>query len=168
VPVTSSCAIALSADAGLDTAIGQVAVGQRLGAYDQPSTAITQVYDYSTNQAGFLPSVCLNFPSDATVATTKTFTLRSNRTQTYTMRTPQGFRPDTAQGRTAIGYALYRGTMIGSGVGNPITRSPRRHEPFQGATITRAIYRNGTVTVTVRTGRVRNMTLQLQAVGLPL
>jgi hypothetical protein len=168
VPVTSSCAISFFGDAGLDTSIGQVAVGQRFGAYNQPSAAVTQVYDYSTNQAGFLPTVCLNLPSDATVATTKTFSLRSNQTRTYRVRTPQGFRPDTAQGRTAIGYALYRGTAIGSGVGNPITSSPRRHEPFQGATITRAVYRNGTITVTVKTGRVRNMKLQLQAVGRPL
>jgi hypothetical protein len=168
VPVTSSCAISLSGDANLGSGIGMASVGQQFGAYYQASQAVTQVYDYSTNQAGFLPTVCLNFPSDATQATVRTFSLGSNRTRTYTLTTPKGFKPDTAGGRTAIGYTLYRNTALGFGVGNPITGTPKRHEPFQGATITRAVYRNGMISVTVKTTRVSNMKLQLQAVGRPL
>jgi hypothetical protein len=168
VPVTSSCSISLGGDPGMNTGIGMASVGQQFGAYYQASQAVTQVYDYSTNQAGFLPTVCVNFPSEATVSTINTFTLKSNQTKTYTLKTPKGFKPDTAQGRTAIGYTLYRNTALGFGVGNPITSTPKRHEPFQGATITRAVYRNGVISVTVKTGRVKTMKLQLQAVGQPL
>jgi hypothetical protein len=165
VPVTSSCNISLGSDAGLDSSVGMIAVGQQLGAYYQANNAVTQVYDYSTNVAGFIPSVCLNFPSDSTVTYSRTVKLRSNRTQTYRVNLPSNFQPDTARGATAYGYQLYRGTQIGSGVGNKITRTPQRHQPFLGATVTRAVVRNNTISVTIKTGRINNLTLQIAGIG---
>ena len=62
---------------------------------------------------------------------------------------------------------MYRGSQVGSGVGNPIslTRPGGRKEPFLGATVLRTTYSNHTASITIKTGRIRNLTLMLSAVG---
>jgi hypothetical protein len=167
VPYTSSCSIAMSGNASLSDTIAQITAGQQVGGYYNPRAGVTQVYDYSTNQAGFMPSACLVAPTGDTVTYERTVTLRSNRTSTYRLQVPDGFQPYSANNSTPIAYQLYRGTQIGSGVGNAVRSgtSRFRHRPAFGATIVRTRWANDVLAVTVRTGRVDNVTLLLSAVG---
>lgn len=162
---TSTCSIALSGGASLEDTVGMIATGQQLAGYYQPRPSVTQVYDYSTNTAGFIPTVCLSGAAGDTVSYQKTVQLRSNRTATYRLTVPSSFDPITDA--TPLGYQLYRGTQVGSGVGNsiPLNRPSGRKEPFLGATVVRTTFRNHVVSVTVKTKRVRNLTLRLTAVG---
>jgi hypothetical protein len=162
---TSTCSIALSGDASLSQSVGQLTTGQQVGGYYQPRPSVTQVFDYSTNTAGFMPTACLSGAADDTVSYQRTITLKSNRTSTYRLSVPDSFDPITDA--TPIAYQLYRGNQIGSGTGEPIplNRPGGRHDPFLGATVTRTSYSNNTVSVTVRTKRVRNITLLITAVG---
>jgi hypothetical protein len=162
---TSTCAIALSGDASLSETVGQLTTGQQVGGYYQPRPSVTQVFDYSTNTAGFMPTSCLAGAADDTVSYQRTVKLKSNHTGTYRLKVPDSFDPIT--NATPLGYQLYRGNQIGSGVGNPIslTRPGGRKEPFLGATVLRTTYTDHTASITIKTGRIRNLTLQLSAVG---
>jgi len=162
---TSTCAIALSGDASLSETVGQLTTGQQVGGYYQPRPSVTQVFDYSTNTAGFMPTVCLAGAADDTVSYQRTVKLKSNHTGTYRLNVPDSFKPITDA--TPLAYQLYRGNQVGSGVGNsiPLNRPSGRKEPFLGATVTRTVYQNNTVSVTISTKRVRNLTLLLSAVG---
>jgi hypothetical protein len=162
---TATCSIALSGDANLSQVVGMITSGQQLAGYYQPRPSVTQVYDYSTNTAGFIPTVCLSGAADDTVSYQRTVTLRSNHTATYRLSVPPSFKPIT--NATPLAYQLYRGNQVGSGVGNsiPLNRPSGRHEPFLGATVTRTTYSNNTVSVTITTKRVRNLTLRLSAIG---
>jgi len=165
VPYTSTCSVALSGDASLTQTVGQLTTGQQVAGYYQPKPSVTQVFDYSTNTAGFMPTSCISGASDDTVSYQRTVTLRSNHTATYRLSVPDSFDPIT--NGTPIGYQLYRGTQIGSGVGNPIplNRPGTRREPFLGATVLRSSYTNHTASITIKTGRVRNLTLMLSAIS---
>ena len=162
---TSTCSIALSGGASLSDTVGMIASGQQVAGYYQPRPSVTQVYDYSTNTAGFMPTVCLSGAADDTVSYQRTLTLRSNHTATYRLSVPESFKPITDA--TPLAYQLYRGNQVGSGVGNSIqlNRTGGRHEPFLGATVTRTTFKNNTVSVTVKTKRVRNLTLRISAIG---
>jgi hypothetical protein len=162
---TSTCAIALSGDANLSQTVGMITSGQQLAGYYQPRPSVTQVYDYSTNTAGFIPTACLSGAADDTVSYQRTITLRPNRTSTFRLSVPSGFKPIT--NATPLAYQLYRGSQVGSGVGNsiPLNRPGGRHEPFLGATVTRTTYTDNTISVTVTTKRVRNLTLRISAIG---
>ena len=162
---TSTCAIALSGDASLSETVGQLTTGQQVGGYYQPRPSVTQVFDYSTNTAGFMPTACLAGAADDTVSYQRTVKLKSNHTGTYRLNVPDSFKPITDA--TPLAYQLYRGNQVGSGVGNPIslTRPGGRKEPFLGATVLRTTYTDNTASVTIKTGRIRNLTLLLSAVG---
>jgi len=162
---TSTCSIALSGDASLSQVVGQLTTGQQVGGYYQPRPSVTQVFDYSTNTAGFMPTACLAGAADDMVSYQRTVKLKSNHTATYRLSVPDSFKPITDA--TPLAYQLYRGSQVGSGVGNPIslTRPGGRKEPFLGATVLRTTYSNHTALVTIKTRRIRNLTLQLSAVG---
>ena len=118
--------------------------GQQLAGYYQPRPSVTQVFDYSTNTAGFIPTVCLSGAADDTVSYQRTIKLKSNHTGTYRLSVPDSFNPITDA--TPLAYQLYRGNQVGSGVGNsiPLTRPSGRKEPFLGATVMRTTYRGHT------------------------
>jgi hypothetical protein len=167
VPYTSTCSIAMSGNADLEDTIAQITAGQQVGGYYNPRAGVTQVYDYSTNQAGFMPSACLAAPSGDTVTYERAVTLRSNRTSTYRLSVPEGFDPISSNRATPIAYQLYRGTNVGSGVGNSVRSgtSRFRHTPVLGAQVIRTRWADDVLAVTVRTRRVNNVTLLLSAVG---
>jgi hypothetical protein len=165
---TSNGTIALSGDADLSNPIGQVSVGQQLGGYYSPRQGVTQVYDYATNQSGFLPSALLNAPASPVKTYTKVVRLKSDRTATYSLSLPAGFTPGNVNPTgTAIDYSLYRGTAIGFGTGEPINKTGQgNHSPFLGATVTRSTYNNKAVTVTVKTSKLAGpLTLRIAANG---
>jgi hypothetical protein len=165
---TSNCQIVLSAEAALSNPIATVDAGQRLGGYYSPRPGVTQVYDYATQQAGFIPSACLNAPTVPIKTYTKVVTLHANRVSTYTLALPAGFKPGTSQpGGTAIGYSLYRSGQPGTGVGNVISgKSKGAHLPFLGATVTRTSAGARSVSITVKTTKLDGpLTLRLSASG---
>ncbi len=118
-----------------------------------------------SRNAGLIPTACLSGAADDTVSYQRTITLRSNHTATYRLSMRDSFKPIT--NATPLAYQLYRSNQVGSGVGNsiPLNRPSGRHEPFLGATVTRTTYRNNTIWVTVKTKRVRNLTLRISAIG---
>jgi hypothetical protein len=165
---TANGSIALSGDAGLDTVIGQVSVGQQFAGYYSPRAGVTQVYDYATNQSGFLPSALLNAPTSPIKTYTKVVRLKSDRTASYTLSLPAGFTPGNANASaTAIDYSLYRGTAIGTGTGMAINTTGRgNHSTFLNATVVRSTYNSKAVTVTVKTGKLGGpLTLRIAANG---
>jgi hypothetical protein len=165
---TSNCQIVLSADAALSNPIATVDAGQQLGGYYSPRPGVTQVYDYATQQSGFIPSACLNAPSEPIKTYTKVVILHSNRVTTYTLALPAGFMPGTSQpGGTAIGYSLYRSGRPGTGVGNVISGTSKgAHLPFLGATVTRTKAGTRSVSITVKTTKLDGpLTLRLSASG---
>ena len=165
---TANGSIMLSGDAGLDTAIGQVSVGQQLAGYYSPRQGVTQVYDYATNQSGFIPSALLNAPASPVKTYTKVVGLKSDRTATYTLSLPAGFTPGNVNPTgTAIDYSLYRGTAIGTGTGMAINATGRgNHSTFLGAAVVRSTYNSKAVTVTVKTGKLGGpLTLRIAANG---
>jgi hypothetical protein len=165
---TANGSITLSGDANLDTAIGQVSVGQQLAGYYSPSPGVTQVYDYATNQSGFIPSALLNAPASPIKTYTKVVRLKSDRTTTYTLSLPAGFTPGNVNPTgTAIDYSLYRGTALGTGTGMAINAAARgNHSTFLNATVLRSTYSSKAVTVTVKTGKLSGpLTLRIAANG---
>ena len=112
-----------SGDASLSETVGQLTTGQQVGGYYQPRPSVTQVFDYSTNTAGFMPTVCLAGAADDTVSYQRTVKLKSNHTGTYRLNVPDSFKPITDA--TPLAYQLYRGNQVGSGVGNPISLTRR-------------------------------------------
>jgi hypothetical protein len=171
VPYTLNGGIVLSADASLDEAIATLSPGQQVAGYYSPRQGVTQVYDYATNQAGFVPSALLDAPAATDKTYKRTVTLRSNRTRTYRLKVPAGFEPNTSRNpgggrQLTVDYQIYYG-QVGSGVANPIRTSGRgAHEPFLGATVTRSSFKDNTVSVTVKTGKLsKPLKLQLSAYG---
>lgn len=165
---TVNGSISLFGDAGLDTTIGQVSVGQQLAGYYSPRQGVTQVYDYATNQAGFFPTALLNAPASPVKTYTKVVPLKSDRTATYTLSLPAGFTPGNVKATgTAIDYSLYRGTALGTGTGMAINKTGQgNHSTFLGATVVRSTYNNKVVTVTVKTGKLGGpLTLRIAANG---
>ena len=165
---TANGSISLFGDAGLDTTIGQVSVGQQLAGYYSPRQGVTQVYDYATNQSGFFPSALLNAPTSPVKTYTKIIKLGANRTRTYTMSLPAGFTPGNVNPTgTAIDYSLYRGNALGTGTGMAINATGKgNHSAFLGATVLRSTYSSKAVTVTVKTGRLSvPLTLRIAANG---
>jgi hypothetical protein len=165
---TANGSIALSGDAGLSQVIGQVAVGQQLAGYYAPRPGVTMVYDYATNQSGFLPSALLNGPSSPVRTYTKVVRLKSDRTTTYTLSLPAGFQPGNVNPTgTAIDYSLYRGSALGTGTGMAIKSGGQgNHSSFLNATVVRSTYNKSSVTVTVRTGKLSSpVTLRIAANG---
>ncbi|HEY6757836.1 MAG TPA: hypothetical protein VI318_00020, partial [Baekduia sp.] len=165
---TVNGSIALSADARLSQVIGQVSVGQQVAGYYSPRSGVTQVYDYATNQSGFMPSVLLTGPTPQLQTYTKVAKLKSNRTMTYTLMLPAGFDAGTGTGNgTPVDYSLYRGSAVGTGVGAGISNTGKgNHQPFLGATITRSSYNGKSVSVTVKTTKLSGpLTLRIAAMG---
>ena len=144
-----------------------LAPGQQVAAYYKANGSTLQVYDYTTNTAGFAPSSCLTGPKQQTKTYSKSFRLRSNTTQTYKLSLPSGFKAVSVNGSTPIAYQLYVGSSRGSGVGNYITaKGGGVHKPFLGATVTSDGIANNAVFVRVRTGRLeQSLTLLLTAYG---
>ncbi|HEY6762057.1 MAG TPA: hypothetical protein VI318_21330 [Baekduia sp.] len=168
VPYTVNGAMSLYANANLSDPIAQVSVGQQLGGYYSPSKGVTQVYDYATNQPGFFPSALLTAPAASVKTYTKVVPLKSSQTKTYTLSLPAGFTPGNVKSTgTAIDYALYRGSAIGTGVGNAINKTGTgSHSAFLGATVLRSTYTSKAVSVTVRTGKLEGpLTLRIAANG---
>jgi hypothetical protein len=168
VPYTANCQISLYADANLDTQLNPISVGQQVGGYYSPRQGVTQVYDYATNTPGFLPSACLTPPTSTAKTYARTITLRANRTTTYKLNLPSGFKAIVARkGATPVGYALYQGNRVGTGVGVPIgTSGTGSHQPFLGATVTRSSFSGNTVSVTVKTTKLAQpLTLSISAYG---
>jgi hypothetical protein len=171
---TANGSITLSGDATLDTAIGQISAGQQVAGYYSPRQGVTQVYDYATNQSGFLPSALLDAStSPATpVSPVRTYTkivrLKSDRTATYSLRLPAGFTPGNVNPTaTAVHYSLYRGSAIGTGTGELIKPTGRgNHSTFLNATVVSSTYTSKAVTVTIKTGKLSGpLTLRIAANG---
>jgi hypothetical protein len=168
VPYTANGSIALSGDADLSNPIGQVSVGQQLAGYYSPRQGVTQVYDYATNQAGFIPSALLNAPTSPVKTYTKIVKLRADQTKSYSLTLPAGFRPGNVNPTgTAIDYSLYRGNAVGTGTGMAINATGKgNHSSFLGATVLRSTYNSKAVTITVKTGRLSTpLTLRIAANG---
>jgi hypothetical protein len=94
----------------------------------------------------------------------KTFSLRSEQTKTYTLRLPDSFRK--ADSPAAIGYTLYPRTGPGFAVSRPIDRKRGAQPAYLGVTVLRSSFTGHRVSVTVKTGRLkRPMALELSARG---
>ena len=94
----------------------------------------------------------------------KTTSLRSNQTTTYTLRLPASFTKATSP--AAIGYSLYPRTGPGFAVSQPIGRNGGAQPPYLGVTVLRSSIKNHRVSVTVKTGSLtRAMALELTARG---
>jgi hypothetical protein len=164
VPYTVTCATELYGNLGQEDPLLVVSPGEKVAAYYRANSTTLQVYDYSSNTAGFLASNCATGPQPRARTLERTVQLRSNRTQTYRLRLPQGFEP-TGPG-TPIAYQLYPGNRRGSGVGNDIRTSGGVHKPFLGATVVRDGYNRDFVFVRIRTTRLDGpVTLLISAHG---
>ena len=168
VPYTVTCTTELYGNLGQQTPLLQLTPGSQVAAYYRANSSTIQVYDYTTNEAGFVASNCVTGPKPQARTISDTFRLRSNRTQTYRLRLPQGFEPTSVRGRALIGYQLYPGSQRGSGVANDIstTDAGGARRPFLGATVVSEAVTGGAVVVRVRTARLeRPITLELFAYG---
>jgi hypothetical protein len=167
VPYTVTCSTELYGNLGQQDPIHVLGPGQLVAAYYQASSSTLQVYDYATNTAGFVASSCVTAPKPRAQTYSDTFRLRSNRTRTYRLRLPQGFKAVSVRGSTPIAYQLYVGHARGSGVGNYIRASGGGvHKPFLGATVTRDGIANGFVFVRIRTAKLEHpITLSISAYG---
>jgi hypothetical protein len=167
VPYTVTCATSLYANAGTSQVLHALAPGQQVAAYYKANGSTLQVYDYTTNTAGFAPSRCLTGPKQRAKTYWKTFRLRSNTTQTYKLSLPSGFKAVSVNASTPIAYQLYVGSARGSGVGNSITaKGGGVHKPFLGATVIADGIASNAVFVRIRTGSLeRPLTLALSAYG---
>jgi hypothetical protein len=166
VPYTVTCSTELYGDAGQQDPLHLVIPGEQVAAYYAASGSTVQVYDYATNTAGFVASRCVTGPKPRAQTYERKIQLRSNRTQTYRLKLPQGFKAVSVRGSTPIAYQLYAG-LRGSGVGNYIRASGGGvHKPFLGATVIRDGIANNSVFVRIRTTRLeRRVTLVLSAYG---
>ena len=94
----------------------------------------------------------------------KTHSLRSEQTRTYTLRLPDSFKK--AGSPAAVGYTLYPRTGPGFAVSQPIGRKGGAQAPYLGVTVLRSSFKGHRVSVTVKTGRLkRAMALELSARG---
>jgi hypothetical protein len=166
VPYTVTCATELYGDAGGEDPLQLVTPGEQVAAYYAANGSNVQVYDYATNTAGFVASSCVAGPKPRAQTYERKVRLRSNRTQTYRLKLPQGFKAVSVRGSTPIAYQLYAGQR-GSGVGNYIRASGGgAHKPFLGATVIRDGIADNSVFVRIRTTRLeRSVTLLLSAYG---
>jgi hypothetical protein len=166
VPYTVSCATSLYADASKSTTLHALAPGQQVAAY-YASGSTLQVYDYTTNVAGFAPSSCLTAPKPKAQTYQQAYKLKANTTKTYRLALPSGFKAVSVRGSTPVGYQLYVGSARGSGVGNYITaKGGGVHKPFLGATVISDGIANNAVFVRVRTGALEHsITLLISAYG---
>jgi hypothetical protein len=166
VPYTVTCSTELYGDAGQQDPIHLVSPGEQVAAYYKANSSTVQVYDYSTNTAGFVASNCVTGPKQGAHTYERKVQLRSNRTQTYRLKLPQGFKAVSVHGSTPIAYQLYAG-LRGSGVGNYIRASGGGvHKPFLGATVIRDGISESAVFVRIKTTSLeRPITLLLTAYG---
>jgi hypothetical protein len=166
VPYTVTCSTELYGDAGQQDPLHLVIPGEQVAAYYVANSSTVQVYDYATNTAGFVASRCVTGPKPRAQTYERKVQLRSNRTQIYRLKLPQGFKAVSVRGSTPIAYQLYAGQR-GSGVGNYIRASGGGvHKPFLGATVIRDGIANGAVFVRIRTTKLeRPVTLLLSAYG---
>jgi hypothetical protein len=167
VPYTVTCSDELYGNANQSDPITLLTPGQQVAAYYQANSTTLQVYDYATNTAGFVASNCVTAPKPTAQTYSDTFRLRSNRTRTYRLRLPKGFKAVSVRGSTPIAYQLYVGHARGSGVGNYIRASGGGvHKPFLGATVIRDGVAKGFVFVRVRTAKLEQpITLSISAYG---
>jgi hypothetical protein len=167
VPYTVTCSTELYANLGQNDPLHLLSPGEQVAAYYQANSSTLQVYDYSSNTAGFIAASCAKAPTPQAKTYSRTFRLRSNRTRTYRLALPEGFEAVSVRGSTPIGYQLYVGKQRGSGVGNYIrARGGGVHQPFLGATVVRDGINDNSVFVRVRTGRLsRPITLLISAYG---
>lgn len=166
VPYTVTCSTELYGDAGQQDPVHLVSPGEQVAAYYKANSSTLQVYDYSTNTAGFVASNCVTGPKKDAQTYERKVQLRSNRTQTYRLKLPQGFKAVSVHGSTPIAYQLYAG-LRGSGVGNYIRPSGGGvHKPFLGATVVRDGISDSAVFVRIKTTSLeRPITLLLTAYG---
>jgi hypothetical protein len=166
VPYTVVKPVTLTGDVSGDP-LYQLTPGDRVAAYYRANSTTLQVYDYATNTAGFAASSALTAPKPQASTTSDTFRLKSNRTTTYKLTLPKGFKAVSVRGSTPIAYQLYVGHQRGSGVGNYITAAGGgAHKPFLGATVIQDGISGRTVFVKVRTGALSQpITLAISAYG---
>jgi hypothetical protein len=166
VPYTVTCSTELYGNAGQQTPLHLLSPGEQVAAYYRANSTTLQVYDYSSNTAGFVASNCTDAPTQQARTFQRTVRLRSNRTQTYRLALPQGFEPSQGPG-TPIGYQLYPGNRRGFGVGNFIrTTGGGVHKPFLGATVIRDGVNSQGVFLRIRTTRLEGpVTLSISAYG---
>lgn len=166
VPYTVICSTELYGDVGQQQPVHLVSPGEQVAAYYKANSSTVQVYDYSTNTAGFVASNCVTGPKKDAQTYERKVRLRSNRTQTYRLKLPQGFKAVSVHGSTPIAYQLYAG-LRGSGVGNYIRPSGGGvHKPFLGATVIRDGIADNAVFVRIKTTNLeRPITLLLTAYG---
>jgi hypothetical protein len=94
----------------------------------------------------------------------KTHSLRSAQTRTYTLRLPDSF--ERANSPAAVGYTLYPRTGPGFAVSQPIGRDRGAQPPYLGVTVLRSSFNRHRISVTVKTSRLsRAMALELSARG---
>jgi hypothetical protein len=164
VPYTVTCATELYANLGEQDPLHLLSPGEQVAAYYRANSTTLQVYDYSSNTAGFLASNCATGPQPQARTLERTVRLRSNRTRTYRLRLPQGFEPQGPG--TPIAYQLYPGNRRGFGVGNYIRNRGGVHRPFLGATVVRDGFNDDFVFVRIRTTRLEGpVTLLISAHG---
>ena len=164
VPYTVTCATELDGNLGGQNPLHLLSPGEQVAAYYRANATTLQVYDYSSNTAGFLASSCATGPQPRARTLERTIRLRSNRTQTYRLALPRGFEP-TGPG-TPIAYQLYPGNRRGYGVGNYIRNRGGVHKPFLGATVVRDGFNDDFVFVRIRTTRLEGpVTLLISAHG---
>jgi hypothetical protein len=166
VPYTVTCSDELYGNANQSDPIILLSPGEQVAAYYRANSSTVQVYDYSSNTAGFVAASCVTGPKQQARTIERTVRLRSNRTQTYRLRLPQGFKAVSVRGSTPIAYQLYTGQR-GSGVGNYIrAQGGGVHKPFLGATVIRDGITDNTVFVSIRTTSLeRPVTLVISAYG---
>jgi hypothetical protein len=166
VPYTVTCATELYGNASQQDPIHLLSPGEAVAAYYKANSKTVQVYDYTTNTAGFVASSCVTGPQPRARTYERTVRLRSNTTQTYRLSLPKGFKAVSTHGSTPIAYQLYAGQR-GSGVGNSISaRGGGVHRPFLGATVIRDGVASNAVFVRIRTTKLeRPVTLLLSAYG---
>jgi hypothetical protein len=165
VPYTITCATELYGNLGQQTPLHLLSPGEQVAAYYRANSSTLQVYDYSSNTAGFVASNCATGPKPQARTLERTVRLRSGRTQTYRLSLPQGFEPQGPG--TPIAYQLYPGDRRGYGVANSIrARGGGVHKPFLGATVIRDGVSGGAVFVRVRNTRLDGtVTLLISAYG---
>ncbi len=164
VPYTVTCATELYGNLGQRSPLHLLSPGEQVAAYYRANPTTLQVYDYSSNTAGFVASNCATGPQSQARTFERTVRLRSNRTRTYRLRVPRGFEPQGPG--TPIAYQLYPGNRRGFGVGNYIRNRGGVHRPFLGATVVSDGFTDEAVFVRVRTTRLEGpITLLITAHG---
>ena len=135
-----------------------------MAAYYRANGTTLQVYDYSSNTAGFLASNCASGPQPQARTLERTVRLRSNRTQTYRLRLPQGFEPQ-GRARRSPTSSIRRSPRLRRRQLHPQSR--RRPPPFLGATVVRDGFNDDFVFVRIRTARLVDgpVTLLISAHG---